>query len=134
MEIICVTVDSHEPAEVARFWNAALGWGGVTVHPDGTGAISGPPSGGIYLEFVPVPETKVVKNRIHLGCAAGTLEQLDVELDRLQALGASIAWEEDFPAEIAAGYRNVILRDVEGNEFCLSGGSFPSGDAPTSSP
>ena len=47
---------------------------------------------------------------------------------RLPALGASIAWEEDFPSEIAAVYRNVILRDVEGNEFCLSGGSLPPGD------
>ena len=130
MEIICITVDSDNPAAVAQFWNAALGWGGVAVHPDGIGAICGPPSGGSYLEFIRVPERKTVKNRVHLGCSAGTLDQLDVELIRLQALGASIAWEEDFPSEIAAVYRNVILRDVEGNEFCISGGSLPPGDFP----
>ena len=45
-------------------------------------------------------------------------------LARLQALGASIAWEEEFPPDIAARYRNVVLRDVEGNEFCLGGGSL----------
>jgi hypothetical protein len=77
-----------------------------------------------------VPEGKVVKNRLHLGCSAGTLEQLDMELIRLQNLGASIAWEEDFPPEITAVYRNVILGDVEGNEFCLSGGSLPARDMP----
>jgi hypothetical protein len=30
----------------------------------------------------------------------------------------------DFPPAVAARYRNVILRDAEGNEFCLSGGSL----------
>ncbi len=122
MEIICTTVDCIDPEAVARFWNEALGWGGVAVDPEGYGAICGPLSGGTYLEFVRVPEGKVVKNRLHLGCSAGTLEELDAELERLQALGASIAWEEEFPQEIAAVFRNVVLRDVEGNEFCLSGG------------
>ena len=70
-----------------------------------------------------VPEGKVVKNRMHLGCSAGTLDELEAELERLQRLGASIAWEEQFPPETAAVYRNVILQDIEGNEFCLSGGA-----------
>jgi glyoxalase superfamily protein len=108
MEITCITVDCDNPASVAQIWNSAHGWGGVAVHPDGTGVICGPSSGGCYLEFVRVPEGKVVKTRVHLGCSAGTLDQLDVELSRLHTLGASIAWEEDFPSEIAAVYRNVI--------------------------
>jgi hypothetical protein len=128
MEIICVTVDCAKPSSVAQFWNEALGWGGVAVHADGSGAICGPPSGGNYLEFIRVPEGKVVKNRVHLGCSSGTLDELDAELNRLHALGASVAWEEEFPPEVAAVYRNVILRDVEGNEFCLSGGSFPGAE------
>ena len=65
-----------------------------------------------------------MKNRVHLGCSAGSLTDLDAELERLQALGATIAWEEEFPPTVAARYRNVILRDVEGNELCLSGGSL----------
>jgi hypothetical protein len=126
MEITCVTIDCADPATVARFWNEALAWGGVAASDDGSGAICGPPEGGPYLEFVRVPEDKVVKNRVHLGCSAGSLEALERELDRLQRIGASIAWEEEFPSGIAAAYRNVILRDVEGNEFCLSGGSLPA--------
>jgi len=71
-----------------------------------------------------VPEGKVVKNRMHLGCSAGSLAELDGEIARLEDLGASVAWEEEFPPEVAARYRNVVLRDVEGNEFCLSGGAL----------
>jgi hypothetical protein len=124
MDIVCTTVDCADPERVASFWNAALGWGGVSVAPDGSGALCGPPGGGAYLEFVRVPEGKAAKNRVHLGCSAGSLADLDAEIARLERLGASVAWEEDFPPEVAAGYRNVVLRDVEGNEFCLSGGSL----------
>jgi hypothetical protein len=124
MDITCVTVDCADAAAVANFWNDALHWGGVAVSPDGSGAICGSPAGGIYLEFVRVPEAKRVKNRVHLGCTAGSLADLDAELTRLQALGATIAWEETFPPEIAERYRNLVLRDVEGNEFCCSGGEF----------
>jgi hypothetical protein len=124
MELVCVTVDCADPEPAATFWNEALGWGGVSVSDDGSGALCGPASGGIYLEFIRVPEAKAGKNRVHLGLTAGSLEDLDAELVRLEALGASVAWEEEFPPSIAASYRNVVLRDVERNEFCLSGGSL----------
>ena len=122
MQIACVTVDCFDPAALASFWNAALGWGGVAVAGDGSGAICGSPAGGWYLEFVKVPEAKSTKNRLHLGCSAGRLDALDAEIQRLLGLGATVAWEEAFPPEIAAEFRNVVLRDPEGNEFCLSGG------------
>jgi predicted enzyme related to lactoylglutathione lyase len=124
VKIMCVTVDCADPGRVAEFWNEALGWGGVAVAPDGTGAICGPAQGGTYLEFMRVPEGKVVKNRLHLGCTAGSLADLDREIERLTAAGATIAWEEEFPPPVDARYRNVILRDPEGNEFCLSGGDL----------
>jgi hypothetical protein len=125
VEAVCVTVDCADPEAVATFWNEALNWGGVALAPDGTGAICGPPDGaGLYLEFIRVPEKKAGKNRLHLGCHAGPLDALDDEIERLETLGASFAWEEEFPPAIAANYRNVILRDVEGNEFCISSGSY----------
>jgi catechol 2,3-dioxygenase-like lactoylglutathione lyase family enzyme len=124
VDIICVTLDCADPARVAEFWNAALGWGGVAAAPDGTGAICGPPEGGTYLECIRVPEPKTVKNRMHLGFTAGPLDALDAEIARLEALGATVAWEEEFPPAVAERYRNVVLRDPEGNEFCLSGGSW----------
>jgi len=120
-----VTVDCSDPERVATFWNEALGWGGIAVAPDGGGAICGPASGGTYLEFIRVPEGKVVKNRLHLGCSAASLAGLDAEIERLRGLGATIAWEEGFPPAVAAQYRNVVLLDPEGNEFCLGGGALP---------
>jgi hypothetical protein len=126
VELACITVDCQNPAAVAAFWNEALHLGGVAVADDGAGAICGPRAGGWYLEFVRVPESKRVKNRVHLGCQAGSLDQLEDELDHLQRMGATLAWEETFPPEIASGYRNVVLRDPEGNEFCLSGGTLPA--------
>jgi len=122
----CVTIDCVDPLPLAEFWNSALGWGGAATTEEGHGAVCGPADGGIYLEFVKVPETKTIKNRLHLGCAATSLIDLDAEIERLLSLGASIAWEEEFPAEIAGVYRNVILRDPEGNEFCLGGGDYPA--------
>ena len=125
MDITCVTIDCRDPGKVAAFWNAALGGDGVAVAGDGSGAVCGRAGGGPYLEFVVVPEAKTVKNRVHLGGTAGALGDLDAEIDRLLALGATIAWEEEFPPEVAAVYRNVVLRDPEQNEFCLSGGTLP---------
>jgi len=62
MEITCITVDCADPATVADFWNAALRWGGVAVADDSSGAICGPPGGGVYLEFVRVPELDATNN------------------------------------------------------------------------
>jgi len=89
MEITCVTFDSGDPEAVATFWNDALGWGGVAASEDG--ALCGPPEGGLYLEFIRVPEGKTVKNRVHLGCDAGALPDLDGEIERLVGLGATVA-------------------------------------------
>ena len=127
MRITCVTVDCHDPVAVANFWNEALRWGGVNVGENGDAAASHPPSGGPYLEFIRVPEGKTGKNRLHLGCNVDTLDELDAEIARLQALGATIAWEEEFSPEVAAHYRNVVLRDIEGNEFCLGAGPGAGG-------
>jgi ribosomal protein S18 acetylase RimI-like enzyme len=124
MDLICITVDCADPAAVATFWSDALGWSRPQVHDGGLGAVCRPPTGAAYLEFIRVPEGKAVKNRVHLGCSAGRLDRLDAELSRLQALGATIAWEEEFPPDVAAVYRNVVLRDIEGNEFCLGGGNM----------
>jgi predicted enzyme related to lactoylglutathione lyase len=103
----CVTFDCDDVDRVANFWAAALGW-------PRNGDRVDRPDGGLFLEFIQVPERKTVKNRLHLGLSA---TDLDTEIERLVGLGATIAWEEVFPE--GWPYRNVILRDVEDNEFCL---------------
>ena len=111
VSVSCVTFDCTDPEAVSSFWAAALDWvkrGDLVESPDGR----------IYLEFCRVPEPKTVKNRVHIGLHS--LGDLDAEIERLVALGASIAWEEEFPPEWP--FRNVVLRDPEGNEFCLGDG------------
>jgi catechol 2,3-dioxygenase-like lactoylglutathione lyase family enzyme len=127
MEIVCVTIDSRDPAALAEFWNAALGWDGIDVDSGGSRAVCRPSGDGTFIEFIQVPEAKTAKNRLHFGCSAGTLDDFDAEFARLQSLGAELAWREDFGAEINSHYRNWVLRDPEGNEFCLGGGDWPSG-------
>ena len=124
MDVNCVTVDCADPRAMAGFWAEALRWGDVHHDAEHDIAIVGRPEGGVFLEFVKVPEEKSGKNRLHLGCGVPTLDELDAEVARLQALGATMAWEEEFPPEVAATYRNVVLRDPEGNEFCLGAGTW----------
>lgn len=108
MRVSCVTIDCADPERLVAFWSQALGYvaqGSCCHPPDGIGP---------YLEFVAVPEPKTVKNRVHLGF---NTDDLDAEIGRLVALGATVAWEEDFPPDWR--FRNVVLRDPEGNELCL---------------
>ena len=112
MRVTCVTVDCADPDRMVAFWSAALGYepkGHCCYPPDGIGP---------YLEFVVVPESKTVKNRVHLGFST---RELDAEIERLEELGATVAWEEEFPDGWDG--RNVIPRDPEGNEFCLGSAS-----------
>lgn len=108
INVTCVTIDCADPDLVSRFWSEALGWRQRGKHR------AEPADGGIYLEFVEVPESKTVKNRVHLGLNS---KELDAEIERLVGLGATIAWEEEFPEDWP--FRNVVLSDPEGNEFCL---------------
>jgi Glyoxalase-like domain len=59
-----------------------------------------------------VPESKRVKNRLHLDFRP---DDQDLEVDRLLALGAS-------RVDIGQGESPwVVLADPEGNEFCVLG-------------
>ena len=123
-----ITIDSHAPTALAGFWNEALSWGGLAAAPDDGRASCGPAEGGtVYLEFVRVREAKTVKNRLHFGCSVGSIDAFDSEFERLIALGATLGWREEFGPDVDPHYRNWVLLDPEGNEFCLGGGEWPDG-------
>ena len=108
-----VVIDSTDPATLARWWAAALGW--EVSHQDENESDVEPPSGepGIELTFVPVDDKRVVKNRVHLDLRSSTLAEQDDLIQRLMAAGAT-------EADIGPG--NVpwaVLVDPEGNEFCV---------------
>jgi hypothetical protein len=109
-----VIIDCNDPARVAEFWGAVLGW---TVQGD-EGVLwmseSGAPFPDVLLVFVPVPETKSGKNRIHLDVSPVGCDR-DEEVARLETLGAR-------RVDIGQGEQSwVVLADPEGNEFCVLG-------------
>jgi catechol 2,3-dioxygenase-like lactoylglutathione lyase family enzyme len=137
-----VTFDCHDPDRLAQFWAELLGYqlappppgfdswpafladqgipesewnkASAIVDPEGTGPR-------IFLQRV--PETKQVKNRVHLdvnvGGPHGTPEEerranVDAAIERAIALGAvKVRLDEQM------GERWCVMQDPEGNEFCL---------------
>jgi Glyoxalase-like domain len=114
-----IVVDCSHPASVARFWAAVLDDYAVAPYteeelariggdPETDPTVLVEPAGdGPRFFFVRVPETKTVKNRLHLDLRA---EDFEAELGRLIALGAMVF--ADLPEW-------TVLQDPEGNEFCL---------------
>jgi hypothetical protein len=66
------------------------------------------------MVFVPVPEGKSVKNRLHIDLAPHTSQDRDAEIARLERLGAK---RVDVGQPVAASW--TVLSDPEGNEFCV---------------
>ncbi|MEU6981063.1 MULTISPECIES: VOC family protein [unclassified Streptomyces] len=97
---------------------------------DGAGelpeSIVDPKGIGPRVWFQAVPEPKTTKNRLHLDLKVGggrtvplprRRERVDSEVTRLTALGASVLYTMDEPDGME--YYAVVLRDPEGNEFCV---------------
>ncbi|MGW6277786.1 VOC family protein [Kribbella sp. NPDC055071] len=66
------------------------------------------------MAFVPVPEGKTVKNRLHFDFAPHTSQDRDAEIARLLELGATHV-DVGQPADGSF----TVLADPEGNEFCV---------------
>jgi predicted enzyme related to lactoylglutathione lyase len=117
-KVLCVTFDTHDPERVARFWATALGY---EVDPTGRalGEVSAndPTGEGPTLYFMTVPESKSVKNRVHLDLAAEP--SIEAEVARLEAAGARALASHRDPEGFPDPYRWTVMQDPEGNEFCV---------------
>ncbi|HVV74471.1 MAG TPA: VOC family protein [Mycobacteriales bacterium] len=117
-----VTFDCADPEGVARFWCEVLGY--VVTHESATDcACADPASVGPRLFFQQVPESKVVKNRVHLDVRVGTglvgeqrLAALEAECARLIPLGAT---RVQLLRADGVNESCLVMQDIEGNEFCL---------------
>lgn len=110
-----IVIDCADAERVAAFWAEVLGWS-VQREPEGyfwMSASGMDEENDLKLIFVPVPEPKSVKNRVHLDLSPRGADQ-DEELQRLLGLGARHA---DIGQE--PGLSWFVLADPEGNEFCL---------------
>jgi Glyoxalase-like domain len=116
VRVQCICIDAQDPAVLGRWWSDVLGWR-CHVHEDGTAVLEPPdadphfPSGQPDLLFVPVRETKAVKNRLHIDLRP---DDQSTELARLEAMGAR---RVDIGQRDAASW--IVLADPEANEFCL---------------
>jgi hypothetical protein len=112
-----IIIDCADPPALARWWSEVLGGWPVTDDPRGMSWISATGSYDVLpiLVFVPVPEAKTVKNRVHVDVSPTGCDQAE-ELERLLGLGATRA---DVGQTGDEGF--LVLADPEGNEFCLLG-------------
>jgi len=110
-----IVVDAADPAALGRWWAAALDWEVTFEADDEVDVAAGRGPDGKELEpiltFVPVPEEKAGKNRLHIDLAP---DDRDAEVERLIALGATRA-----DVGQTADVTWVVLADPEGNEFCV---------------
>jgi sarcosine oxidase gamma subunit len=131
-----IVVDCADPQRLGAFWRALLGYGerpppqGYRSWAEHLAAV-GPsdymivdPGGvGPTILFQPVPEAKVVKNRVHIdvrvSAPAGDPDdvrraRIDAAVEPTVALGATFVRTSGDPDDWF-----VVMQDPEGNEFCL---------------
>jgi uncharacterized glyoxalase superfamily protein PhnB len=127
--ISSITFACEDPARLAAFWSAAVGYVPVEIpasrlaeiedayargelergswavlrHPDGVGP---------RLLFHRRPKSPTEHIPIHLDLAAG---DVDAEVERLVALGATVVERKTDPF----GASFTVMRDPEGNGFCV---------------
>ncbi len=104
-------VDTADPRGLADFWCAVLGWN--VTEDDEEGVEIAAAAGSLpKIVFVPVPDAKTVKNRVHIDVSPSGCDQAE-EVERVLALGAR-------PVDVGQGEPTwVVLADPEGNEFCI---------------
>jgi catechol 2,3-dioxygenase-like lactoylglutathione lyase family enzyme len=142
-----LTIDCHDAAKLVAFWQPLLGYEvpsppepfatwrdwylsvGVPedeIEGDGTDRLVPVDGKGVAIWFQPVPETKSVKNRLHLDLRVSpgrsvSREQRRREIEpvvaQVEATGGSlIRWTEAPEAD----HVYAVLADPEGNEFCVN--------------
>jgi Glyoxalase-like domain len=140
---IDLTFDCVDGERLGEFWKLALGYEDEPPPPpfatrqewlahygatgDGpTGAWLRDPDGiGPRLSFLPVPEQKVAKNRLHIDVrvpAEGT------PTERWACITDTVARLTDAGATTLATFEghHVVMADPEGNEFCVAYAAAPA--------
>ncbi|MDX6308192.1 MAG: hypothetical protein QOI06_1238 [Nocardioidaceae bacterium] len=116
-------VDSRDVAAQSRWWAEVLGWqvayeaeDEVVIVPrwalDESRQVP-VEERGPGLVFVPVPEEKQAKNRLHIDLAPRADDDQAAEVARLERMGAR-------RVDVGQGdARFIVMADPEGNEFCV---------------
>lgn len=140
-----LVIDCADPERLTQFWAEALGyvpepvpdgfaswddyWRSIGLPEDmlghGTDSLIDPEGHGPRIWFQVVPDTKTIKNRLHLDVKASggrtfpleiRKQRVDAEAARLAGLGATLVSDLQDP-EPGLDHYAVAMRDPEGNEF-----------------
>jgi Glyoxalase-like domain len=111
--LVALCFDAKDPLRLAHFWAEALHW---DTSDEADGAVELVPTDGtrFLIRFLPVPEKKAGKNRIHLDLTTTSLDDQTGTVETLVALGARHIDIGQRPEE-----GHVVLADPEGNELCV---------------
>jgi hypothetical protein len=136
-----LTIDSNDPARLARFWAGALGYGPVPPRQDTSwwshyrsrlddrkafeDRLFDPEGKGPAIWFQQVPEHKAGKNRLHLDLYPTARDDSLTLGQRIEIVEAKVAELTGLGATVERRTREestyfVVMHDPEGNEFCVS--------------
>ena len=125
LRLVALCVGANDPVGLARFWAEALRW---DVGDASAETIRLVPTDGteFTVDFVPVAEPKVGRNRIHLDLTSTSLDDQAELVERLLELGGCHIDVGQSPEDA-----HVVLADPEGNELCViePGNAFLAGCA-----
>ena len=118
LSLNCVLIDCQDPLPQAAFWSQVLGWSLEDWGEEYGAMVHNPDDTGIKIFFLPVPERKVVKNRVHLDVRTSDNTR-EAEVERLTSLGAKEIETKSLSTDQWTATW-TIMQDPEGNEFCVS--------------
>jgi predicted enzyme related to lactoylglutathione lyase len=107
-----VVIDAHDLSAQARFWAQVLNWK-ILSEREREVIIGADETAPVGICFMPVADSKTVKNRLHLDLTPGPSGR-DAEVERILALGAR---RVDIGQSGTESW--TVLADPEGNEFCI---------------
>ena len=116
--LVHLVADANDPGRLARFWSGLLGWEIADETPDEVdvwpAGYSYPDPAAVPVVFIPVPEQKTGKNRVHLDLASHSAAHQAELVTRARDLGGA-------PVDIGQGdVPWAVMADPgEGNEFCV---------------
>ena len=110
---IHVVMDSEDPERIAPFWCDLLDLQVAKVYEGGEHVLRST-SNGFMLGINRVPESKAVKNRVHLDVL---VNDLDTSTAHVESLGGR--WIEPGKGHELDGVPWRCMADPEGNEFCI---------------
>lgn len=108
-----LNIDCADAVALRAFYCDALGYEAHQESEQYTSCIPGPGAVGPKIVFQQVPESKSVKNRVHLDLV---VDDIEAESTRWLALGATRVSAQPI---CEAGECWIVMLDPEGNEVCL---------------